>query len=125
MLHWDDELDRRIRLEKEGRRLQEAPFRKRIMELEAEIVKLRFRLQQLEEEKRILYWEKREIALDRAFPGPLLEEAKRTLEEAWLDLTLMGSPQAPRVEELIRHLERILNGRNPRRSEREPPRREP
>ncbi len=122
MLHWDDELDRRIQLEKEGRRLREEPLRKRILELETEIVKLRFHLQQLEEEKRILYWEKRELALKQAFPGPLLEEVKRTLEEAWLDLTLMGSPQAPKVEELIRHLERILNGQNPRRSEREPPR---
>lgn len=119
MLHWDDELERRIRLEQEG------PFRKRIAELEAELVNLRFRLQQLEEEKRILYWEKREIALNRAFPGPILGEVKRALEEAWLDLTLMGSPQAPRVEEIIRHLERILNGRNPLRSEREPPPREP
>lgn len=119
MLHWDDELERRIRLEQVG------PFRKRIAELEAELVNLRFRLQQLEEEKRILYWEKREIALNRAFPGPILGEVKRALEEAWLDLTLMGSPQAPRVEEIIRHLERILNGRNPLRSEREPPPREP
>lgn len=122
MLHWDDELDRRIQLEKEGRRLLEAPFRKRILELEAQVVDLRFRLQQLEEEKRILYWEKRELALKQTFPGPLLEEVKRILEEAWLDLTLMGSPQAPKVEGLIRHLERILNGQNPRRSEREPPR---
>ena len=75
--------------------------------------------------KEALRWKVREVLLERAFPEEELLWAKRVLEEAWLELSLMGSERASEVSQLIHHLERIWNARNPRRSISEPPPPEP
>ncbi len=124
MLHWDDELERRMaplaaKREEENRKIAE--LREKLDRASSEILRLRYYLQRLEEENRRLAQEVRAALLGRAWDPARLSEVRQILEEAWLELVLHASPQASRLEALIRGLERLLAGRTPPRSEREPP----
>ncbi|WP_253718991.1 hypothetical protein [Thermus scotoductus] len=54
------------------------------------------------------------MALGTVFPGRELEEVKKILEEAWLELVLVASPKAEGLSRIIGLLERYLLGRSPR-----------
>ncbi|APD08472.1 MULTISPECIES: hypothetical protein [Thermus] len=125
MFHWDDDLERRMRAELARREMWEKPLREEIGRLQLEVWRLKQLVQHLQGDKEALRWKVREVLLERAFPEEELLWAKRVLEEAWLELSLMGSERASEVSQLIHHLERIWNARNPRRSISEPPPPEP
>ncbi|WP_253704869.1 hypothetical protein [Thermus scotoductus] len=60
-------------------------------------------------------WERSQaVALGTVFPGRELEEVKKILEEAWLELVLVASPKAEGLSRIIGLLERYLLGRSPR-----------
>ncbi|WP_460309071.1 hypothetical protein [Thermus brockianus] len=114
-----------MRAELARREMWEKPLREEIGRLQLEVWRLKQLVQHLQGDKEALRWKVREVLLERAFPEEELLWAKRVLEEAWLELSLMGSERASEVSQLIHHLERIWNARNPRRSISEPPPPEP
>lgn len=124
MLHWDEELERRMaplraKREEENRRIAE--LEAKLDQASFEILRLRHYLKRAEEENRRLVQEAKAALLGRAWDPARLSEVRQILEEAWLELVLHASPQASRLEALIRGLERLLADQTPRRSEREPP----
>ncbi|GGM94782.1 hypothetical protein GCM10007092_05150 [Thermus composti] len=121
MFHWDDELEGRIRAETAHHRLHQSHLERLLEEAQKEILDLRLRLWNLERENALLRQENKALAVERAIPEGTLAPVKALLEEAWLELVLRGWPRVAELGELIHQLERLLNARTPRRSEREPP----
>lgn len=123
MLHWDEELERRLaplraKREEENRRIAE--LEERLHQASFELQLLRRYLRQAEEENRRLRVQVGAMALGRAWGGAGLAEVKGILEEAWLELVLHASPQAERLGALIQAVERLL-AETPRPSEPGPP----
>ncbi|WP_022798791.1 hypothetical protein [Thermus islandicus] len=119
MLHWDEELERRLaplraKREEENRRIAE--LEERLHQASFELQLLRRYLRQAEEENRRLRVQVGAMALG----GAGLAEVKGILEEAWLELVLHASPQAERLGALIQAVERLL-AETPRPSEPGPP----
>ncbi len=116
MLHWDDELERRMaplraKWERENRRIAE--LEEKLNQASWEVFRLRHYLQRLEEQNRRLEEEVKAALLGRALGEEGLAGVKKILEEAWLELTFHASPQASRLEALIQAVERLLSDRSP------------
>ncbi|AEV16490.1 hypothetical protein TCCBUS3UF1_14490 [Thermus sp. CCB_US3_UF1] len=114
MLHWDDELERRIQQELARKHWEESPLRARLRELELEVFHLRQQLGYLKKENQELRDQLQALLVGQAFPKEAWAEVKGTLEEAWLELVLMASPRAEALSGIIRRLERFLLDQNPR-----------
>lgn len=113
MLRWDDELDQRIRQERAWREEIERPLREQIDRLILENARLSYYLQTKERRLKALEAERNALATGALFPQRDLEAVRKTLEEAWLELALMGSPAAEGLACLIQRLERFWADRNP------------
>uniref|UniRef100_A0A7C2BYV4 Uncharacterized protein n=1 Tax=Thermus islandicus TaxID=540988 RepID=A0A7C2BYV4_9DEIN len=123
MLHWDEELERRLaplRAKREAEARKVAELEERLRQASFEVLLLRRYLRQAEEENRRLRERAGAAALGRAWGGAGLAEVKRVLEAAWLELVLHASPQAERLGALIQAVERLL-AETPPRSGPEPP----
>lgn len=113
-MHWDDELEKRILREMERKRQEEKPLHDRINQLESAPYDAQIKNRHLWEEKRECLERAQAVALGRVFPGSELRALKKTLEEAWLELVLVASPQAEALSQIIRLLERYFPDQNPR-----------
>jgi|GEM_PF-1019151 len=124
MLHWDDELERRmapLRAKAEAENRKIAELQSKLVQAEMEVLRRNWYLKRMEEENRRLQEMLKAAALGQAWGGEGLEEVKRVLEEAWLELVLMASPKAEPLGALIRALEALMAWQSPRRSGPEPP----
>ena len=116
MLHWDDELERRMaplraKVEAENRKIAE--LQGKLFHAEMEALRLGWYLRRMEEENRRLQ-EMLRAALGQAWGGEGLDEVKEILEQAWLELVLIASPKAEPLGALIRSLEALKVWQSPR-----------
>jgi predicted nuclease with TOPRIM domain len=116
MLHWDDELERRMaplraKVEAENRKIAE--LQSKLFHAEMEALRLGWYLRRMEEENRRLQ-EMLRAALGQAWGGEGLDEVKEILEQAWLELVLIASPKAEPLGALIRSLEALKVWQSPR-----------
>ncbi|MFN4231895.1 hypothetical protein [Thermus sp.] len=112
-MHWDDELDKLIRRERERKRWEEKPLHDRITQLEAALFDAQKEIRHLWKEKWECYERTQAVALGQVFPGPELAALKKVLEEAWLELVLVASPKAQALSQIIQLLERYFPDQNP------------
>jgi hypothetical protein len=117
MLHWDDELERRMaplraKVEAENRKIAE--LQSKLVHAEMEALCLGWYLRRMEEENRRLQEMLQAAALGQAWGGEGLSEVKRVLEEAWLELVLQASPKAEPLGALIRAVEDLMAWQSPR-----------
>ncbi|WP_018111615.1 hypothetical protein [Thermus igniterrae] len=113
MLRWDDELDRRIQQERAWREEITRPLREQVDRLALENARLGYYLQTAQERLKALQAERDALAAGALFPQKDLEEVRKVLEEAWLELALMASPVAEGLARLIQRLERFWADRSP------------
>jgi len=116
MLHWDDELERRMaplraKVEAENRKIAE--LQSKLVHAEMEALRLGCYLGRMEEENRRLQ-EMLRAALGQAWGGEGLDEVRGILEQAWLELVLIASPKAEPLGALIRSLEALKVWQSPR-----------
>ena len=116
MLHWDDELERRMaplraKVEAENRKIAE--LQSKLVHAEMEAPRLGWCLKRMEEENRRLQ-EMLRAALGQAWGGEGLDEVRGILEQAWLELVLIASPKAEPLGALIRSLEALKVWQSPR-----------
>jgi predicted transcriptional regulator len=116
MLHWDDELERRMaplraKVEAENRKIAE--LQSKLVHAEMEALRLGWYLKRMEEENRRLQ-ERLRAALGQAWGGEGLDEVKGILEQAWLEPVLIASPKAEPLGALIRSLEALKVWQSPR-----------
>jgi hypothetical protein len=117
MLHWDDELERRMaplraKVEAENRKIAE--LQSKLVHAEMEALRLGWYLKRMEEENRRLQGMLQAAALGQARGGEGLDEVKEILEQAWLELVLIASPKAEPLGALIRSLEALKVWQSPR-----------
>lgn len=111
MLHWDDELERRmapLRVKREEENRKIAELEAKLAHVSFELLRFRDYLRQAEEENRRLREEVKAALLGRAWGGELAQ-VREILEAAWLELVFHASPQASRLEALIQAVERLLS----------------
>ena len=117
MLHWDDELERRMaplraKVEAENRKIAE--LQSKLFHAEMEALRLGWYLKRMEEENRRLQEMLQAAALGQAWGGEGLDKVKEILEQAWLELVLIASPKAEPLGALIRSLEALKVWQSPR-----------
>lgn len=113
MLRWDDELDRRIQQERAWREGVERSLREELDRLALENARLGYYLQTAERRLKALQAERDALAMGALFPQEDLGAVRRVLEEAWLELALLGSPAAEGLARLIQRLEGFGADRSP------------
>ncbi len=116
MLHWDDELERRMaplraKVEAENRKIAE--FQSKLVHAEMEALRPGWYLRRMEEENRRLQ-ERLRAALGQAWGGEGLDEVRGIPEQAWLEPVLIASPKAEPLGALIRSLEALKAWQSPR-----------
>ncbi len=117
MLHWDDELERRMapiraKVEAENRKIAE--LQSKLVHAEMEALRLGWYLRRMEEENRRLQEMIQAAVMDQAWGGEGLDEVKGIMEQAWLELVLIALPQGRALGALIRSLEALKVWQSPR-----------